>query len=159
MTRNERERAKALPFSLLRPHTPSTLRPMPLPTTSPKLNTGITIDSKIKALADLVATHERRTFASLVEHAIWLYVQKRLPTEEVERVLLLLSQTKGPAGASSKSRSNSKARGARAALAEAPVPVLRREKSSGKDKAAPKPKALPKAKPGKKLSKAKAKGK
>lgn len=120
---------------------------MPLPTNSPKLNTGITIDGKIKALADLVATHERRTFASLVEHAIWLYVQKRLPTEEIERVLLLLtSKPKGSLSGASKSTARPKSGGSRASLPAAPVPVRRREKAAapGKDKA---PAKAPKTKP------------
>lgn len=108
---------------------------MPPPTNSPKLNTGITIDGKIKALADLVATHERRTFASLVEHAIWLYVQKRLPTVEIERVLTLLSKPKGTSAVSlaGVSKSRSKAGGVRGSLPDAPVPVKRREKPSGKE--------------------------
>lgn len=111
---------------------------MPPPTSSPKLNTGITIDGKIKALADLVATHERRTFASLVEHAIWLYVQKRLPPVEIERVLTLLSKPKSPASASPSPRGGS-TRAARspvkrAQLPEAPALVKRREKSQPKAK-------------------------
>ncbi len=132
---------------------------MPLPTTTPKLNTGITIDGKIKALADLVATHERRTFASLVEHAIWLYVQKRLPTEEIERVLMLLSNAKpaassGASNAKSKSKSKPASAPARAALPEAPVPVRRREKLAETPKSNVKPKAGTKTK-----SKAKARSK
>lgn len=122
---------------------------MPLPTNSPKLNTGITIDGKIKALADLVATHERRTFASLVEHAIWLYVQKRLPTEEIERVLLLLtSKPKGSLSGASKSAARSKSGGARASLPAAPVPVRRREKAAAaaKDQAPAKTKSKTKTK-------------
>lgn len=128
---------------------------MPLPTTSPKLNTGITIDGKIKALADLVATHERRTFASLVEHAIWLYVQKRLPTEEIERVLRLLSKPKGTAPSAASVSSKGKASRSRTVLPEAPIPVRRREKSADNNKVPTKPES----KAGKTKPKSKSKAK
>ncbi len=133
---------------------------MPLPTPRPKLNTGITIDGKIKALADLVATHERRTFASLVEHAIWLYVQKRLPSEEMERILKLLSSPSAKAQPSLKYSASSKAPLAtppvsRRHLPEAPAPVQRRKApgattatkptpTPGSKKASPKPAPKPK---------------
>lgn len=122
---------------------------MPLPTTSPKLNTGITIDGKIKALADLVATHERRTFASLVEHAIWLYVQKRLPSVEIERVLKLLVNNPKAAVATSLAAQVRKG----GTLPEAPALVKRREKP------APVAKAPTKAKPASTKSSAKGKTK